>query len=109
MGLRSPKVTSLRKQLIRRRKKMEYVIRFTWDPEAKVWIAINDYIPLTLESESLDLLMKKVKAAIPELLILNNLPKLSMDMVFKKNDKSYPRIGACHGSRCGDDGRRNCS
>lgn len=54
---------------------MEYVIRFTRDPEADVWIAVNDYIPLTLESESLDLLMKKVKAALPELLELNNLPK----------------------------------
>lgn len=56
---------------------MEYVVRFTWDPEADVWIAVNDYIPLTLESDSLDLLMQKVRTALPELLELNNLPKPS--------------------------------
>ncbi|MBR1598379.1 MAG: DUF1902 domain-containing protein [Lachnospiraceae bacterium] len=54
---------------------MEYVIRFLWDEEARVWIASNDYIPLTMESDSLDELMNKVRAAIPELVVLNNLPK----------------------------------
>lgn len=56
---------------------MEYVIRLSWDPEANVWIAVNDYIPLTLESDSLDLLMHRVKEALPELLELNGLPKPS--------------------------------
>ena len=54
---------------------MEYVIRLSWDPEANVWIAVNDYIPLTLESDSLDCLIQKVKEALPELLELNGLPK----------------------------------
>lgn len=54
---------------------MEYVIRFMWDEEAHVWVASNDYIPLTMESDSLDELMNKVRTAIPELIELNNLPK----------------------------------
>ncbi len=53
---------------------MEYVIRFEYDAEAGVWIAANDYIPLTLESESLDALMVRVKEAIPEIVELNHLP-----------------------------------
>ncbi len=54
---------------------MEYVIRFFRDEETGVWIASNDYIPLTLESESLDTLMKKVREAVPELVEMNGLPK----------------------------------
>ncbi len=54
---------------------MEYVIRLQWDPEAEVWVALNDYIPLALESDSLDQLVNKVKDAVPELLELNDLPK----------------------------------
>ena len=53
---------------------MEYVINLIYDSDAKVWIASNDYIPLTLESESLDNLMSRVKIAAPELIELNGLP-----------------------------------
>ena len=53
---------------------MEYVIRIEWDSEAKVWIAENDYLPLTIESESLDELMERTRKLIPELVELNNLP-----------------------------------
>lgn len=54
---------------------MEYVVKFTWDSEANVWIAINDEIPICMESESLDQLMQRVKLAAPELIELNHLPK----------------------------------
>ena len=54
---------------------MEYVVRFHWDDEADVWVAVNDYIPIALESESLDDLMQRVREAIPELIELNNLEK----------------------------------
>lgn len=54
---------------------MEYVIRCIWDDEACVWVASNEYIPLTMESASLDHLMKKVRDAIPELIELNHLEK----------------------------------
>ena len=53
---------------------MEYVIYMQWDPEAGVWYAANDEIPIALESESLDQLMQRVRQAVPELLALNSLP-----------------------------------
>ena len=55
---------------------MEYVVKFTWDNEAQVWIATSDDIPgLVLESGSFDALNEKVRYAVPELLELNNLSK----------------------------------
>ncbi len=56
---------------------MEYVIYFTWDPEADVWIATSDDIPgLVLESGSFDALLERTRFAIPELLALNS-PNIS--------------------------------
>jgi len=49
----------------------EYTIILTWDDEASVWTAVNDDIPIALESESLDILIERVKEAAPELLELN--------------------------------------
>ena len=52
---------------------MNYTVLFTWDDEANVWVATSpDIIGLVLESESLDILMNRVKDAIPELLELNS-------------------------------------
>ena len=52
---------------------MNYTVLFTWDDEANVWVASSpDIIGLVLESESLDILMNRVKDAIPELLELNS-------------------------------------
>jgi len=50
---------------------MQYSILLTWDDEAAVWIAENDSIPVALESGSLDVLIERVKNAVPELLELN--------------------------------------
>ena len=53
----------------------EYVIRLDWDPNAGVWIAVgDDAVGLALENASLDTLMERVRAALPELLELNHLP-----------------------------------
>ncbi|MCR5099194.1 MAG: DUF1902 domain-containing protein [Lachnospiraceae bacterium] len=52
---------------------METIIHIRWDEEAKVWYAVNDYIPLALESESLEDLRRRVKEAIPELIEMNHL------------------------------------
>ena len=49
----------------------EYTITIAFDEEAAVWYAINDDIPIALESDSLDLLINRVKLAVPELLELN--------------------------------------
>lgn len=52
---------------------MVYVIKLFWDKEADVWVAINDDLPLALESESVENLMDRVKLAVPELLELNKM------------------------------------
>jgi hypothetical protein len=48
-----------------------YDIKCIWDTEASVWVAVNDDIPIALESESLDKLIDRVRQAAPELLSLN--------------------------------------
>jgi hypothetical protein len=54
---------------------MKYIVNFTWDDEANVWIATGENIPgLVLEDSSYDLLAKRVTDAIPELLELNHMP-----------------------------------
>ena len=56
---------------------MEYVVQFTWDDEADVWIAQSDDIPgLVLEGGSLDALIERVRFAAPELLDLNKTKKI---------------------------------
>lgn len=58
---------------------MNYTVLFTWDDEASVWIATSpDVIGLVLESESLDVLMNRVKDAVPELLELNHQEKANI-------------------------------
>ena len=49
----------------------EYTVMLNWDDEAQVWYALNDDIPIALESGSLDLLMERVRLAVPEILELN--------------------------------------
>jgi hypothetical protein len=49
----------------------EYTITIAFDEEASVWYALNDDIPIALESDSIDVLIERVKLAVPELLELN--------------------------------------
>jgi len=72
---------------------LEYIVNLTYDSEANVWIASNDCIPLTLESDSLDLLMRRVREAIPELLILNNLPKARYLFFYMQSREEVPVSG----------------
>ena len=52
---------------------MDYIITFTWDDEAAVWIATSNDIPgLVLESGSYDALVERTRFAIPQLLSLNS-------------------------------------
>jgi len=46
----------------------EYCIIITWDDEAGVWVAVNDEIPIALESGSLDALIIQLKYTVPEML-----------------------------------------
>lgn len=52
-------------------KHIEYVINLFRDEEANVWLARNDDLCLALESDSVEILIERVKLAIPELLTLN--------------------------------------
>ncbi len=52
---------------------MEHKINLMWDTEAGVWIATSEDVEgLVLESGSVDVLIERVRFAIPELLKLNN-------------------------------------
>ena len=45
-----------------------YIIDMSWDNEAGVWIAFSDEIPIALENESLEVLVKRVQVAVPDML-----------------------------------------
>ncbi len=69
---------------------MEYVVNFTWDNEADVWIATSDDIPgLVLESGSFDALLERTRFAVPELLSLNaSEPQpLSLTFISKRQER----------------------
>ncbi|MDR1302698.1 MAG: DUF1902 domain-containing protein [Treponema sp.] len=61
----------------------EYTVLLTWDDEARVWIAVNDEIPLVLESGSLDVLMERVRYVAPEVLEANGKPYTKILLHFK--------------------------
>lgn len=51
---------------------MKYTINLFWDSKTNVWIATsNDVQGLALEAGSIDILIERVKLAVPELLFLN--------------------------------------
>jgi len=51
---------------------VEYNVNLIWDSDAAVWIAESpEILGLVLESGSLDALIERVRAAVPELLELN--------------------------------------
>lgn len=50
---------------------MEYLIDLFWDKEADVWVATSETLHLALESNSIEVLIERVKLAVPELLSLN--------------------------------------
>jgi len=62
---------------------IKYTVELTWDDEASVWVAENGDIPIALESESLDLLIERVRLATPELLELNGKNSKNISLHFK--------------------------
>ena len=65
-------------------KNMDYIINFTWDSEANVWIATSNDIPgLVLESGSFDALLERTRFAVPELLELNASERQPFSLTFK--------------------------
>jgi hypothetical protein len=61
----------------------EYQILLVWDDEAARWVAENDDIPIALESDSLDVLIERVRMAVPELLELNGKNHANVALNFK--------------------------
>ena len=62
---------------------MNYDIDVNWDEEAGVWYAVCDEIPLTLESNSFDALIERVKIAAYEIIELNKKTNDSVKLCFK--------------------------
>jgi len=63
------------------------IVRADWDEVAKVWVASSDDVPgLVTEADSLDALVPKLQAMIPELLDANGYPD-GDDLVFDVNAK----------------------
>lgn len=49
-----------------------YVVKATWDDEARVWVAVSDDVPgLVAEAEDVPQLVNKLTVLIPELLEAN--------------------------------------
>lgn len=62
---------------------MSYTVVLSWDSEASVWVATSEDIKgLVLESGSLDVLIERVRMAVPDLLKLNNQPLEHAKIVF---------------------------
>jgi predicted RNase H-like HicB family nuclease len=52
----------------------QYAVHCEWDPDAGVWVATSDDVPgLATGADTLDDLIEKLKAIIPELLEANGL------------------------------------
>ena len=60
-----------------------YTITIAFDDEAQRWYAQNDDIPIMLEDDSLDNLIKRVKLAAPEMLEINNKPYVGVSLLFR--------------------------
>ena len=52
----------------KRKPKQTYIIELSRDEDANVWIAISDEIPIALESDCLDTLVRRVKLAAVDML-----------------------------------------
>lgn len=63
---------------------MSYKIDMLWDAEASVWVATSEDVPgLVLESPSMDVLIKKIESAVPELMSLNGKDNANNGLVFQ--------------------------
>ena len=62
---------------------MTYNVNINWDTEAKVWYALSTDIPgIALESDSYNVLINRVRLAIPELIELNGIKDNNINVNF---------------------------
>ena len=66
----------------------EYIITIAFDDEAQRWYAQNDDIPILLEDDSIDILISRVKLAVPEMLEINNMLHTGIHLVFKMESEA---------------------
>jgi Domain of unknown function (DUF1902) len=70
------------------RKSKPFVVHAKWDNDAKVWVATsNDISGLVTEAESMNTLVKKLQAIIPELLNANGYPDGGDKVLFQINSE----------------------
>jgi uncharacterized protein YbaR (Trm112 family) len=62
---------------------IEYTVIIAFDDETQRWYAQNDDIPIILEDNSLDVLLYRVKLAVPEMLEINNMQHRGVNLIFK--------------------------
>ena len=63
-----------------------YEVKAEWDDEARVWVASSEDVPgLVTEAETLEALVDKLRAMVPELLELNGVlsPEAAAAAAFK--------------------------
>ena len=60
----------------------DYTIAIIFDDETQRWFAQNDDIPIALEDSSLDVLINRIKLAVPEMLEINNMPQKEARLSF---------------------------
>jgi Domain of unknown function (DUF1902) len=70
------------------KKSKPFIVHAKWDDEAKVWVATsNDISGLVTEAGSMDTLVKKLQAIIPELLDANGYPHSDDKVMFQINSE----------------------
>lgn len=70
------------------KKSKPLIVHATWDDEAKVWVATSkDITGLVTEADSMDALVKKLQAIIPELLDANGYPDSDGEVLFQINSE----------------------
>jgi len=63
---------------------MTYTIQAQWDPEADVWLATSDQVPgLAIEAKTMEELVERLRAVVPELLELNQSIRAGEEIVFR--------------------------
>jgi hypothetical protein len=70
----------------------EYTIKLQWDADVSVWIATSDDVPgLVLESGSFDVLIERVRYAVPELLELSGTMRSDVPLHFlsERYERAY--------------------
>ena len=86
-----------------------YTISFAWDDEARVWIATSDDVPgLVLEHGSFDVLLERVRLAVPELLAMGDVLYGDISLVCVTLHQSTELLNACKHINCHKQRKNAC-